>query len=124
MAPVSSSARCACAARLCRPADLSKCLHRRHASAETREGSEEANSGTRVHSVHFLQNTLSQAVQGTHLQCCIMLQGSPLIPDDLRMVAASKAAVTCVISDTSRCCLREHQHLMPCLQFTCTMSPS
>ncbi len=29
-------------------------------------------------------------------------QGSPLIPDDLRMVAASKAAVICVISDTSR----------------------
>jgi hypothetical protein len=30
------------------------------------------------------------------------LQGNPLVPDDLRMVAASRAAVTCVVSDTSR----------------------
>ena len=31
------------------------------------------------------------------------VQGNPLIPDDLRSVAASQAASTCVVSDTSRC---------------------
>ena len=30
-------------------------------------------------------------------------QGSPLIPDDLRMVSASEAAAICILSDTSRC---------------------
>ena len=31
------------------------------------------------------------------------VQGSPLIPDDLRMVSASEAAAVCILSDTSRC---------------------
>ena len=30
-------------------------------------------------------------------------QGSPLLPDDLRMVAAPAAAATIVVSDSSRC---------------------
>ena len=33
----------------------------------------------------------------------LLMQGSPLVPDDLRMVSASQAAAICVISDTSRC---------------------
>jgi hypothetical protein len=36
------------------------------------------------------------------LLLAVLLQGNPLVPDDLRMVAASRAAVTCVVSDTSR----------------------
>jgi len=31
------------------------------------------------------------------------VQGSPLIPDDLRVVSASEAAAICILSDTSRC---------------------
>lgn len=30
------------------------------------------------------------------------LQGNPLLPDSLRMVAASSAAATVIVSDTSR----------------------
>ena len=51
-----------------------------------------------------------------------LLQGNPLVPDDLRMVAASRAAVTCVVSDTSR--WRMGSHMLLCARVCCRTYPA
>lgn len=52
----------------------------------------------------------------------VFRQGNPLVPADLRVVAASKAASIIVVADTSRCphALRADQQassMLPCLRF-------
>lgn len=58
----------------------------------------------------------------------VFRQGNPLLPDDLRTVAASAAAATVIVSDTSRlpCCTKYLKLLLKvvclagCTMFTCS----